>query len=259
MGERHSFEIESNIFSKQGAELRPFYYDELSMRIIQHISEAIEFSDIILEAEIKQNIGERDNIFLLDRLPRCENISELLKGTVLIKTDAGHGTGFIIRSDGLVLTNYPVVGQEVKSITMVDYEGKEFDCKIVAKNESLDMVLLQVINPDEDGFSAVFLDFDEKVSVGKEIFAVGAPVKASLANTVTGGIVTRKKTVDGVSYIQFDASVNPGNSGGPLVDKEGNVIGIVTAKQIGVGTEGFGYAIPIGAVRDVLKLETKDE
>jgi S1-C subfamily serine protease len=81
---------------------------------------------------------------------------------------------------------------------------------------------------------------------GTEVYAIGTPKTAVLSQTLTKGIISSKREFEGRSFIQTDVGINQGNSGGPLIDTGGTVIGIVAAKLIGIGTESIAFAIPIG-------------
>ena len=82
----------------------------------------------------------------------------------------------------------------------------------------------------------------DRPAVGDPVLAVGAPL--GLAGSVTSGLVSAFRTEDGVEYMQFDAPISPGNSGGPIVDADGQVVGVAVGKYVGGGAEGLGFAIP---------------
>ena len=96
-------------------------------------------------------------------------------------------------------------------------------------------------------------DFED-LEIGEEVYAIGTPEDMSLNQSVSKGIVSGFRN-DGQSFIQTDVSINRGNSGGPLLDAKSNVIGVVTAKLVGMGTEGIGFAIPIQSALDALNVE----
>ena len=180
-------------------------------------------------------------------------------------TATASGSGIIISEDGYILTNNHVVSSSSSesssyyqiseatkiSVTLFDDET-EYEAKIVGQDEQTDLAVIKV---ERTGLTkAEFADSDD-VKVGEFAMAVGNPV--NMTSTVTTGIVSavnRKITdSDGKTYtcIQTDAAINSGNSGGALVNSEGNVIGINTLKLSGTGIEGIGFAIPINATTDV--------
>ncbi len=174
------------------------------------------------------------------------------------------GSGIIISDDGYILTNNHVVSSatesnsyyqisEAKKVTVTLFnDTTEYEAKIIGKDEQTDLAVIKI---EKTGLTkAEFADSDS-VKVGEFAMAVGNPV--NMTSTVTSGIVSavnRKITdSDGKTFtcIQTNAAINSGNSGGALVNGEGNVIGINTLKLSGTGIEGIGFAIPINATTDI--------
>jgi S1-C subfamily serine protease len=108
-------------------------------------------------------------------------------------------------------------------------------------DQAQDLALIKI--PGQ-GHHALELDLEGQTAVGSEIYAVGAPLGEQLSFTVTKGIVSGFREFNQASYLQTDASLNPGNSGGPLVDKSGRVIGIVSWKVSGNAVQGLSFAVP---------------
>jgi serine protease Do len=187
-----------------------------------------------------------------------EAVDRFGEGVVRIKNPSALGSGFIIREDGYVVTNAHVVQGETQ-LTVTVYkkvegaiEKKVYEkVKILSVNPFVDLALLQ-IDPAELGatkLTKVFLGDAEDVKVGNPVFAIGAP--QGLERTVTEGIVsTTNRENKGMVYIQTTAGVNPGNSGGPLFDRKGEVIGVVAWKLL--FSEGLSFAIPINYVQHFL-------
>jgi serine protease Do len=164
----------------------------------------------------------------------------------------GVGSGFIIDSNGTILTNYHVVGEAQKiSVTLSD--GKSYDAKVIGKDQKTDIAVIK-IDADRE-VPAVTLGNSDHLEVGEWVVAIGNPF--GLDHTVTSGIVSAKGRQIGAgpydNFIQTDASINPGNSGGPLLNLRGEVVGINTAifSQTG-GNIGIGFAIPTNSVKDLL-------
>ena len=161
------------------------------------------------------------------------------------------GSGFIIESDGLILTNYHVV-DNAERITVRLLDGRELPGKVVGKDQQTDIALVKI---DGRNLPVTPLGDSDGLEVGEWVMAIGNPF--GLDNTVTSGIVSAKDRQIGAGpydhFIQTDASINPGNSGGPLVNLQGEVVGIDTAifSQSG-GNIGIGFAIPINLVKDLL-------
>lgn len=172
---------------------------------------------------------------------------------------ASSGSGFIISEDGYVLTNYHVV-EGANNVTVMLYDGTEYPASVVGyENSTCDVALLKI---DASGLPTVSIGDSSKVVVGESVCAIGNPL-GELTFTLTVGYVSalnREVNTDGrpISMFQTDASINSGNSGGPLFDSCGNVIGITTAKYSGStssGTtiEGIGFAIPINDVTKIVE------
>ena len=166
------------------------------------------------------------------------------------------GSGFFITADGYLLTNKHVV-QDGEEFLIRTYDGKEYKGRLIGTDPYTDVALLKV---DVDGpVPPLPLGDSDTARVGEWVMAIGHPIM--LENTVTVGIVSGKGrrligsgALDVGSYIQTDAAINRGNSGGPLLNTRGEVIGINTAIIRGgvAQVEGIGFALPITMVKDVL-------
>jgi serine protease Do len=159
------------------------------------------------------------------------------------------GSGFIIGTDGYILTNNHVIsGADEVMVKLSD--GREIKGEIKGADEKLDLALIKVSN--KEIFHAAELGDSDALEVGEWVMAIGNPF--GLSQTVTAGIVSAKGRVIGNGpyddFIQTDASINPGNSGGPLFNSEGKVIGINTA--IIAGGQGIGFAIPINMAKGII-------
>jgi serine protease Do len=168
------------------------------------------------------------------------------------------GTGFIIDSSGLILTNNHVVAgaDEIKISFTEDMDEKPTDGEVVGRDAELDVALIRVKSKRE--MVAVNLGDSESVEVGEYVIAVGNPF--GQGHSVTHGIIPAKGRLAPdfplANYLQTDAPINPGNSGGPLVNLKGEVIGINNA--IDQRAQGIGFAIPVNLVKKVLpQLRTK--
>ena len=163
----------------------------------------------------------------------------------------GLGSGFVVSSDGLILTNAHVVdGSDKVNVTLKD--GRTFEGEVMGTDSFTDVAVIKI--EAEDLPAVTFADSDE-LEPGEWAIAIGNPL--GLDNTVTTGIVSgtgRSSAQVGVadkrvSFIQTDAAINPGNSGGPLLNAKGEVIGINTA--IIPNAQGLGFAIPVNTARDI--------
>ncbi|MGD8353106.1 MAG: DegQ family serine endoprotease [Pseudomonadota bacterium] len=168
------------------------------------------------------------------------------------------GSGFIINSDGYIITNNHVVA-EADEIVVVLAEGDEYPAKVLGRDEKTDLALIKI--EPKDGLPTCRLGDSDKARVGDWVFAIGNPF--GLGHTVTAGIISAKGRDIGAGayddFIQTDAAINPGNSGGPLFDTAGNVVGINSAiySRSG-GNQGIGFAIPINLAKSIVsQLEEK--
>ena len=165
------------------------------------------------------------------------------------------GSGVIVRSDGVVVTNHHVI-KGADSITVVLSDRREFDAKVLVTDEQTDIAVLRVSMKGETLPSVSFGDADS-LEVGDLVLAIGNPF--GLGQTVSSGIVsglarTSVGITDFRSFIQTDAAINPGNSGGALVSMDGRLIGINTAiySRSG-GSVGIGFAVPSNMVRTIVR------
>jgi S1-C subfamily serine protease len=164
----------------------------------------------------------------------------------------GVGSGFIFDSKGHIITNYHVIKDAEKvQVSLID--GKLLAGKVVSVDPSMDIAIIKVSNGDLQG---VELGDSSKLKVGQFVIAIGNPFGLIGGPSVTFGVISslnrRIKTEQGIieNLIQTDAAVNPGNSGGPLIDIDGKVIGMTTA--IIPFAQGIGFAIPINSIKQVV-------
>ncbi|SHE89871.1 serine protease, S1-C subfamily, contains C-terminal PDZ domain [Caldanaerobius fijiensis DSM 17918] len=168
----------------------------------------------------------------------------------------GTGSGFIIDSDGYIVTNNHVASKTSRRVTVYLADGRTLPARVLWADPSLDLSIIKI---NATNLPAVDLGDSDKVVVGQQAIAIGNPLGLRFERSVTAGIISAvNRSImikeDGRNSIledllQTDASINPGNSGGPLLDAQGNVVGINSAK---VSTaEGLGFAIPINIVKPV--------
>lgn len=167
------------------------------------------------------------------------------------------GTGFLINAEGYALTNHHVI-RRGGQITAQLADRREFPVKVIGKAPFLDLALIKLEAPKGTRFSHTYLGNSDRLKVGEPVVAIGNA--KGLGLTVTAGIVSARGRVLGSgnydNYIQTDAAINQGNSGGPLFNKHGEVVGINTA--ILRDGQGIGFAIPINIAIQILpQLRTK--
>ncbi|MCB2306325.1 trypsin-like peptidase domain-containing protein [Clostridium estertheticum] len=163
----------------------------------------------------------------------------------------GVGTGVIFNKDGYILTNYHVVsGAQNVKVTLSD--GKEVSAKVINYDSASDVAVIKLADNTKVPGVAEFGD-SAKIEVGESVVAIGNPLGKEFLGSVTTGVVSalnRQVSIENknLKFIQTDAAINAGNSGGPLVNSKGQVIGINTAKIGETGVEGLGFSIPINTI-----------
>lgn len=173
-------------------------------------------------------------------------IDEVIKGVVSIGTNRAMGSGFLITQDGYVVTNQHVISG-AKKIAILTYDKQVVSAKLVGYDINRDIALLKA----EGAYNALELGNSDNVQPGRKVIAIGNPL--GLSFTVTQGIVSAvdREGPNGLEeYIQTDVSLNPGNSGGPLIDINGEVIGVNNFK-VG-GAESLGFALEINTVKNLV-------
>ncbi|WP_306488419.1 S1C family serine protease [Agathobaculum sp.] len=169
---------------------------------------------------------------------------------------ASSGSGFILSSDGYILTSYHVV-QDASSVQVTTYGGDTFQAQVIGGDADYDIAVLKV---SASGLQRAVLGNSDTLNVGDRVLAIGNPL-GELTFSLSGGMVSsvnRAINVSGIPFhmIQTDTSINPGNSGGPLLNTSGEVVGIVSAKYSssnGKIVEGIGFAIPINDMRAMVQ------
>lgn len=186
-------------------------------------------------------------------------VDELGEAVVLIRTPIGLGSGFLIHPDGYIVTNDHVVAGE-RQISVTQFKGtgakmtkQNFDnVKIVASGGNLDLALLK-IEGENPGFSFpyVTLGASPNLKQGERVFAIGSPL--GLERSVSEGIVSlRNRIISDRLHVQTTAEISPGNSGGPLFNYRGEVVGVNNMKVVAQGAEGLGFSIPVDSLKTFL-------
>lgn len=256
----HSEEIDASSgqfaiynYKKAGEVVENALKDVMEASFIKFMSnEKVNFllydkSEIELEKKFSEiNIHQSNN--------KVNSVSQSIKSTVTIKAkDGAFGSGFIISNDGYIITNYHVVSEPENLKVRLNNE-KEYDADIIRVSKIYDLALIKI---DASDLSSFKISDSKEIEVATEIYAVGTPTAEDLSQTVSKGIISGVRKSGDSKLIQTDASVNSGNSGGPIIDKNGVVIGVVSSKLKGFGVEGVAFGIPAYEVLDRLKLNLK--
>ena len=174
------------------------------------------------------------------------------------ESELGLGTGFIVSSDGYIVSNEHVTGKKYSVCYITLENGNNYDGTVVWSDSDLDLSITKINAKD---LEYIRLGDSSKIRVGETVYAIGNPIGYEFRRTVTSGIISAKnrtikiEETDNTSYmsnlIQTDATINPGNSGGPLIYPNGDVIGINTVK---ISTaEGIGFAVPVNVLKPIIE------
>ena len=176
-------------------------------------------------------------------------IEDAIKSVVTIRTDVSQGTGFILTDDGYIVTNAHVLADESGYLATgrkaITYEQNIIDAEFIGYDQTLDIALLKI----EGSYEKLRLDNSDDIQVGEKVIAIGNPL--GLQFSVSDGIVSavhRTGIQNSEIYIQTTVALNPGNSGGPLINTQGKVIGINGFKII--GGESLGFALESNYIKD---------
>ena len=238
-----------DIFAKKDQENEIFFTDAFRKSLNNLLS-----NETVREI-LKMSGAEKEVEVLTLKTPsrNPSKISEAVKASATIKVGDGHGSGFFINNEGYLLTNYHVVATAKKGdLFVITNDGKEHPAQIIRSNDYDDIALLKI---DLENEFAFHIENGLEGEIGLDIYAIGTPNSIELGQTLSKGIISGERKNDmGQEFYQTDASVNRGNSGGPLVSSDGKIIGVVNAKLIGTGVEGIGFAIKINRVQQSLSL-----
>ncbi|MBZ9572291.1 trypsin-like peptidase domain-containing protein [Patescibacteria group bacterium] len=173
------------------------------------------------------------------------------------KKEIGGGSGFIVSEEGMILTNRHVVEDKEAEYTVLTNDGRSFEAKVLARDPGQDLAIIKIEGGD---FSTVGLDDSSNLQIGQTVIAIGNAL-GEFKNTVSVGVISglgRTVTASGgglveilEDVIQTDAAINKGNSGGPLLNLKGEVIGINTAMAL--GAENIGFAVPINKAKRAIE------
>lgn len=174
----------------------------------------------------------------------------------------GIGSGFIINEEGYILTNYHVI-QGAQEISVTLSNDVTTTAQVVNYDENQDVAMIKITDENVEIPATVELGDSDSLQPGEEVIAIGTPLSTELSSTVTKGIISatsRSVAVESgvtMNLIQTDAAINAGNSGGPLVNTKGEVVGINSSKISGEAVEGIGFSIPINDIKDKIESLSK--
>lgn len=217
--------------------------------------------DNISKEKVEETVKKITTTTLEEQSDLKNGINNIYESVVYIEVSNNRGmiasgSGFIYK-EGYILTNYHVI-ENGTSYKIIMSDNSEIDATYVNGDEYYDIAVLKIDGKDK---KIATLGDSSSIELGDTVFTVGAPLGKEYKGTITKGIVSgtnRMVSVDLSSgtylmeVIQTDASINSGNSGGPICNINGDVIGITSSKLKGTGVEGMGFAIPINSVKEII-------
>jgi len=226
---------------------------------VERFSQSLPLKRLALGKRLNTDEADPDNVEITKiengiRLKKF-NVDTIRPYVITIRVGRGHGSGVIVGKSGYVITNAHVVG-DAKNVQVITSMGLEIEGSVIHVDKGRDVALISTPLKIR---KSIHLQ-KNMPSVSSSIFAVGSPLKEELAMTVTKGIVSaiRTDSASGNVFIQGDAAISPGNSGGPVFNSEGSVVAISVAKYSGHSASGLNLFIPIADVVEFLSLEVSD-
>lgn len=213
------------------------------------------FYKVVTQASPKAAPGGGDTLALKRIAPPAQpltkNVTLLRSAVVTVLNSTGSGSGFFISADGYLLTNRHVVGTE-KFVKVKLATGRELVGEVLRSDAARDVALIKT---EPIGVPALSLR-DDEANIGEELYVLGSPLGERFSTTLTRGILSGYRTMDQQRYLQSDVAILPGNSGGPLLDTDGRVVGIAVRRLANAtAMTGISFFIPIGEALTTLGLE----
>lgn len=244
-----------------------FHSDPYSATLARVTNDALEASmhtvllntkaQELLNATSQESETPQEALVIKKPTAHPTNLEEAIAACVTVAATNGkeqkwHGSGFYISQDGYIITNYHVVASAT-NIQIFNSDGQKFTATVARKNEVADLALLKI---DATPSTAFELPTTKGYNVGIDVYAIGTPTSQELGQTLSKGIISgNRKGEAGNEVIQTDVSVSGGNSGGALINKQVELLGVVNAKLVGIGVEGIAFAIPAQNIMTFLNLK----
>ena len=235
------------------------YFDQFYESQVETMTDAedvdVERTEYQGDFTMSLDSGDAAALSLPDLYDRCRPSVVTVQATEDKKQGLYFGTGVVLSSDGLIVTNTHIIeGCDKATVTL--YDNSEYEAKLIGADSISDISVLKI---EASGLIPATFANSDQLRVGAECVAIGNPVSSKLTGTMTNGIISainRDITNNGhsMTLIQTNAAINEGNSGGPLLDMAGRVIGITNMKAMSSATtvEGIGFAIPTVTVSQVV-------
>jgi S1-C subfamily serine protease len=242
---------ESGNFTTYNKKIKNVYSKALYDAILSAYCKLGEDPDYQKALGYHGNVSENHTVLKINKPSRTmPSIKECMTASVTIENSKGHGSGFAISEDGYIITNLHVVANK-EDLKIILNSGEELDAEIARSNKFHDIALLKVDHKFEFAYT---LPEKTNFDIGSDVIAIGTPKSIELGQSVAKGIISGLREKNDLHIIQTDASINYGNSGGPLITSKGELIGIIQYKMLGFGTEGISFAIPAYQLKRVMNI-----
>ena len=248
--------VKSNHFASKESTMSFLEFDNAVENVIErNFSKFIylESTQEFLKNDTAKSESEKfSELQMISSFNKVKSLTNAIEACVTVKSADGHGSGFVISEDGYVITNYHVIANSIAGGELFLNNGEIIPYEVVRVSKIHDLALLKINKNNLVPFD--FSDLEKPV-ISESIYCIGTPNAENLGQTISRGIVSGYRKFEDYELIQTDASVSPGNSGGPLVTKKGKVLGVVTSKLVGFGIEGLSFCIPITKAIEVFNLK----
>jgi S1-C subfamily serine protease len=210
--------------------------------LYQAVAEFLQAAEVRTSLEKEERKEPAFDMLTLQLGEAINGLNEAQQATVTVEVgDKGHGSGCVISRNGYIVTNYHVVAADKDNLTVRLNNGQKLDAELVRKNAYSDLALIKV----DKRFDITYtIPTEKSYEAGMTTYAIGTPESVQLGQTLTKGIISGVREYKDNTYIQSDVSVNPGSSGGALVNEKGYIVGIVSSKVMGYSTEGLSFSFP---------------
>jgi len=247
------FEHSTEGFAKMSPRTKPAVFEAFN-NALRNLLADNAFVETLKRAEPSQMASIPEDDLLLIKTSTStpvtlpDQMGAVLPCVVTVRVGSTLGSGFIVSPSGYAITAAHVVSG-VDEAQLVFNSGLTLTASVVKIDNHQDIALLKLPG---SGHKCLELALTESPQLGSEIFAIGTPYSEELSFSVTRGIVSGLRDFNGIPYIQTDASLSPGNSGGPLLNDLGQVVGVVSWKIAAPGFEGLAFGVPISAIEESL-------
>lgn len=241
-----------NVFvNKAPINTEAFIMNDLTYIPLRAVSEALGATVSWDESTNTANIDFNEDVYVPNLIQNSSESVVAIVGNYKGKEFTAHGTGVVIKSGGVILTNAHVV-TNIDNITVVFSNGESHSGQVQYIDATSDLAVVKV---NKLGLKPLALAEPGSMVAGNAVIAIGTPLSLNMRNTATKGIISGVDVGVSDSFyplIQTDAAINSGNSGGPLINMQGQVVGINSSKYAGVGIEGMAFSIPVETINYVL-------